>query len=93
MLKAGARDADRAAGPDLFSIYSEFESMLVQLICFSENKYNVYETCPGSANPDTNRDLTGHNGFKKQPPLKHNSSFPPFSRFNSCMWWSVVATH
>lgn len=85
VLKAGARDA----GPDLFTVYSEFKSVLGRLICFPENKNkhapDVYETRPGSANPNTNRDLVGHNSFKKQPPLKHNSSLSPFSRLNACI--------
>lgn len=56
MLKAGARDSDRAAGLDLFTVYSEFKSTLDWLICFPENKNkhapDVYELCPGNANPD-----------------------------------------
>lgn len=70
VLKAGARDADRPAGPDLFTVYSEFKSVLVRRICFPENKNkhapDAYETCPGSTNPDTNRDLLGHHTFIKQ---------------------------
>lgn len=96
MLKSGARDADRAAGPDLSTAYSEFKSVLVQLICFPENKNkhasDVYETCPGSANLDTNRNLIGHNGFKEQPPLKQLFISPLF-KTQLLHLISVVATH
>lgn len=72
VLKAGARDADRPAGPDLFTLYSEFKSVLVRRICFPENKNkhapDAYETYPGCTNPDTNRDLIVHHPFIKQPP-------------------------
>lgn len=40
-MKAGARDADRAAGPDLFTVYSEFKSVLVQLSAFQRIKISM----------------------------------------------------
>lgn len=96
VLKSGARDADRAAGPDLSTVHSAFKSVLVQLICFPGNKNkhasDVYETCPGSANLDTNRDLIGHNGFKKQPPLKQLFISPLF-KTQLLYLMSVVAMH
>lgn len=84
MLKAGARDTDRATGLDLSTVYSESKGMLGLFISFPKNKNknapDVYETCLGKVNPDTNKDLVGHNGFKKQPPVKHGSPLPPFQQ-------------
>jgi len=79
--KAGARDTDRAIGPGLSTAYPEFKSALGLFTSFPKNKNknapDVHETCLGNANPDTNKDLIGQNGFKK-PPVKHSSPPPPF---------------
>lgn len=84
MSKAGARDTDRATGLDLSTVYSESKSILGLFISFPKNKNknapDVYETCLGKVNPDTNKDLVGHNGFKKQLPVKHGSPLPPFQQ-------------
>lgn len=56
--------------------------MLGLFISFPKNKNknapDVYETCLGNANPDTNKDRIRCNGFEKQPPIKNNSPLPPF---------------
>lgn len=74
MLKAGARDSDRAAGLDLFTVYSEFKSTLDWLICFTENKNkhapDVYVICPGNANPDNQQELNRTQQFQKTTTIK-----------------------
>lgn len=41
VLKSGARDTDRATGPDLSTVYSKFKSMLRLFVSFQRTKIGM----------------------------------------------------